>query len=68
MAAGISAIMIMATTTTALAQTADRTFESEEGTYRLQVPQGWVVQDLSGEEGYTEYLETFGAAPAFTNM
>lgn len=40
MVATISAMMIMATTTTVLAQTADRTFESEEGTYRLQVPQG----------------------------
>ena len=44
MMAGISAMMIMATTT-ALAQTADRTFESEEDGFRLQVPQGWVIQD-----------------------
>ena len=45
MVAGISAMMIMATTTTALAQTADRTFESEEDGFRLQVPQGWVIED-----------------------
>jgi hypothetical protein len=53
MVATISAIMIMATTT-ALAQTADRTFESEEGGFRLQVPQGSVLQDdniMSSQRG-----------------
>jgi hypothetical protein len=33
-----------ATTTTVLAQS-DRTFESEDDGFRLQIPQGWVIQD-----------------------
>lgn len=57
-------MMIMATTTIALAQVADRAFESEEGTYRLQVPQGQAIQDLSGEEGYTETIESTGVSNA----
>jgi hypothetical protein len=35
--------LVMATTTTA-AQS-DRIFQSEEGDFRLQIPQGWVIQD-----------------------
>ena len=38
--------MVFPTTTTAVsAQSADRTYQSEEDSFRLQVPQGWVIQD-----------------------
>jgi hypothetical protein len=50
----------MATTTTVLAQTADRTFESEEDGFRLQIPQGWVIQDdtLTPPEQGHEFIAT----------
>ncbi len=38
--------MVFPTTTTAVsAQSPDRTYQSEEDSFRLQVPQGWVIQD-----------------------
>lgn len=39
-----SSIIVITTMTTTTAQS-DRTFQSEEDGYRLQIPQGWVIQD-----------------------
>jgi hypothetical protein len=45
MVAGISAIMIMATTTTPTIVLAQEVFESEDDGFRIQIPQGWVIED-----------------------
>lgn len=64
----VSAIImiIVATAATPVAQVvlAQEMFESGDGTYRLQVPEGWVVQDVStvgSEEELTDIIETYGS-------
>lgn len=40
-------------------------FENEDYGFRLQIPQGWVAQDISEEEGFDRYREA-GASHVVT--
>jgi hypothetical protein len=49
--------IIVTTPTTVLAQQKGEIFEGEDGTFRVQVPQGRVAQDISQEEVYAPARE-----------